>query len=85
MSRCKACDKILSESELRRKDYNTDDYLDLCYHHPETADLFMLTNTYMQIVSPSYLFTDNHGKIVINYVHLKSSTCDKVENNPFKS
>ena len=31
MSRCKACDKILSESELRRKDYNTDDYLDLCY------------------------------------------------------
>jgi hypothetical protein len=31
VSRCKACDKILSESELRRKDYNTDDYLDLCY------------------------------------------------------
>ena len=31
MSRCKACDKILSESELKRKDYNTDDYLDLCY------------------------------------------------------
>ena len=31
MSRCKACDKILSESELKRKDYNTGEHLDLCY------------------------------------------------------
>ena len=32
MSRCKACDKILSESELKRKDYNTGEHLDLCYN-----------------------------------------------------
>ena len=32
MSRCKACDKILSESELKRTDYNTDKPLDLCYN-----------------------------------------------------
>ena len=30
MSRCKACDTILNEHELKRKDPETDQYLDLC-------------------------------------------------------
>jgi hypothetical protein len=30
MSRCKACDVILSEYELKKKDANTGEYLDLC-------------------------------------------------------
>ena len=30
MSRCKACDVILKEAELRKKDRVTDEYLDLC-------------------------------------------------------
>jgi len=32
MSRCKACDTIMTESELKRTDYNTDKPLDLCYN-----------------------------------------------------
>ena len=31
MSRCRVCDVILSEDELRNKDYNTGAYLDTCY------------------------------------------------------
>ena len=31
MSRCKACDTILNEHELKRKDPETDEYTDLCY------------------------------------------------------
>lgn len=31
MSRCKACDAILTESELRKIDFNTNEHLDLCY------------------------------------------------------
>jgi hypothetical protein len=31
MSRCKACDVILNEHELKRKDPMTDEYLDLCH------------------------------------------------------
>ncbi len=30
MSRCKACDVILTEAELRKRDRVTDEYLDLC-------------------------------------------------------
>jgi len=30
VSRCKACDVILTEAELRKKDRVTDEYLDLC-------------------------------------------------------
>ena len=30
MSRCKACDVILTEAELRKKDRVTDKFLDLC-------------------------------------------------------
>ena len=30
MSRCKACDVILTEAELRKKDRVTDEFLDLC-------------------------------------------------------
>jgi hypothetical protein len=30
MSRCKACDVILKETELRKKDRVTDEYLELC-------------------------------------------------------
>jgi len=30
MSRCKACDVILTETELRKKDRVTDEFLDLC-------------------------------------------------------
>jgi len=30
MSRCKACDTILNEHELNRKDPETDQYVDLC-------------------------------------------------------
>ena len=32
MSRCKACDAIMKESELKRTDYNTDKPLGLCYN-----------------------------------------------------
>ena len=32
MSRCKACDAIMTEAELKRTDYNTDKPLDLCYN-----------------------------------------------------
>ena len=32
MSRCKACDAIMTEAELKRTDYNTDSPLDLCYN-----------------------------------------------------
>ena len=30
MSRCKACDVILKETELRKRDRVTDEHLDLC-------------------------------------------------------
>lgn len=30
MSRCKACDVILTETELRKRDRMTGEYLDLC-------------------------------------------------------
>ena len=30
MSRCKACDSILTESELRKVDFNNNQFLDLC-------------------------------------------------------
>ena len=30
MSRCKACDVILTEAELRKRDRVTDEHLDLC-------------------------------------------------------
>ena len=30
MSRCKACDVILTEAELRKKDRVTNEFLDLC-------------------------------------------------------
>ena len=30
MSRCKACDVILTEAELRKRDRITDEHLDLC-------------------------------------------------------
>ena len=30
MSRCKACDVILNEYELRRRDRITDEHIDLC-------------------------------------------------------
>ena len=32
MSRCKACDAIMTEAELKRTDYKTDKPLDLCYN-----------------------------------------------------
>jgi hypothetical protein len=32
VSRCKACDAIMTEAELKRTDYNTDKPLDLCYN-----------------------------------------------------
>lgn len=32
MSRCKACDTIMTEQELKRTDYNTDKPSDLCYN-----------------------------------------------------
>ena len=32
MSRCKACDTILTEFEMKRIDFNTDAHLDLCYN-----------------------------------------------------
>jgi protein-arginine kinase activator protein McsA len=32
MSRCKACDVILTESELRKVDFNTNEHLELCYN-----------------------------------------------------
>ncbi len=32
MSRCKACNVIMTEAELKRTDYNTDKPLDLCYN-----------------------------------------------------
>jgi hypothetical protein len=31
MSRCKACNTIMSEAELKRVDFNTGLHLDLCY------------------------------------------------------
>ena len=32
MSRCKACNVIMTEAELNRTDYNTGKPLDLCYN-----------------------------------------------------
>lgn len=32
MSRCKACDVVMTEAELKRTDYNTGKPLDLCYN-----------------------------------------------------
>ena len=32
MSRCKACNVVMTEAELKRTDYNTDKPLDLCYN-----------------------------------------------------
>jgi len=31
MSRCEACDTILNEAELRKIDFNTQRFLDLCH------------------------------------------------------
>ena len=31
MSRCKACDTVMTEAELKRIDYSTGEHLDLCY------------------------------------------------------
>ena len=38
MSRCKACDVILTEAELRKRDRVTDEYLDLCSVCHSTSD-----------------------------------------------
>mgnify|MGYP000076404336 CR=1 FL=1 len=38
MSRCKACDVILTEAELRKRDRVTDEHLDLCSVCNSTSD-----------------------------------------------
>ena len=42
MSRCKACDSILTESELRKVDFNTNEHLDLCYSCAVVSNLALL-------------------------------------------
>jgi len=42
MSRCKACDAILTESELRKVDFNTNEHLDLCYSCAVVSNLALL-------------------------------------------
>jgi hypothetical protein len=38
VSRCKACDVILTEAELRKRDRVTDEYLDLCSNCQSASD-----------------------------------------------
>lgn len=45
MSRCKACDAILTESELRKIDLNTNEHLDLCYSCMVESNKAILTET----------------------------------------
>jgi len=44
MSRCRGCNNVMSDSEMRRKDSLTDDFTDLCTEcyteSQETRDLF---------------------------------------------
>jgi len=42
MSRCKACDSILTESELRKVDFNNNQFLDLCYGCAVVSNLALL-------------------------------------------
>jgi len=42
MSRCKACDAILTESELRKVDFNNNQFLDLCYSCAVVSNLALL-------------------------------------------
>lgn len=46
--RCKACDSLLSDVDLGRKDRDTGDFLDLCgtcYRHSEEAKFLALEAT----------------------------------------
>ena len=38
MSRCKACDVILTEAELRKRDRVTNEFLDLCVECHSVSD-----------------------------------------------
>ena len=42
MSRCKACDVILNESELKRRDPETNEFTDLCYECLDESNRAML-------------------------------------------
>ena len=42
MSRCKACDSILTESELRKVDFNNNQFLDLCYGCAVVSNMALL-------------------------------------------
>ena len=59
MSRCKACDAIMTESELKRIDYNTGEHLDLCY--PKINLNWLLTGCGEMLISEStpHLSTDS--------------------------
>lgn len=55
---------------------NNQDYIDYCYHQPETTDYFMITNTYMRISSPVHLSIHPISKLpVANYIPYNSGTC----------
>ena len=49
------------------------DYLDSCFHQPDT-NYFMTTNTYMRIASPVRISSYNN-KSIINYIPYRSFTC----------
>ncbi len=57
MSRCKACDVILTEAELRKKDRVTDEFIDLCSDCHTASD---------EAIEENWSTTDERGIIRSN-------------------
>jgi hypothetical protein len=57
MSRCKACDVILTEAELRKKDRVTDEFIDLCSDCHSASD---------EAIEENWSTTDERGIIRSN-------------------
>jgi hypothetical protein len=57
VSRCKACDVILTEAELRKKDRVTDEFIDLCSDCHSASD---------EAIEENWSTTDERGIIRSN-------------------
>ena len=57
MSRCKACDVILTEAELRKRDRVTDEFIDLCSDCHSASD---------EAIEENWSTTDERGIIRSN-------------------
>tara|TARA_R110000823_G_scaffold215618_1_gene345214 strand:+ start:936 stop:1124 length:189 start_codon:yes stop_codon:yes gene_type:complete len=61
MSRCKACDVILSEYELKKKDTNTGGYLDLCGECARHSNAALMDSYSAGYSEEEFIFDNEHG------------------------